>query len=63
MILVDTDVMVDIMRRHPPAVAWIDSLGAEEVGIPGLVAMELLQGCRNREEQQQLESFCRSYRR
>jgi hypothetical protein len=55
MILVDTDVMVDIMRRHPPSVAWLDSLGTEVVGIPGLVAMELLQGCRNREEQQQLE--------
>jgi predicted nucleic acid-binding protein len=63
MILVDTDIMVDIMRRHPPAVAWLDSLGAEVVGIPGLVAMELLQGCRNREEQQQLEGFLRSYQR
>jgi predicted nucleic acid-binding protein len=63
MILVDTDVMVDIMRRHSPAVAWLDSLGVEEVGIPGLVAMELLQGCRNREEQQQLESFLRPYQR
>jgi predicted nucleic acid-binding protein len=63
MILVDTDVMVDIIRRHSPAVAWLDSLGAEEVGIPGLVAMELLQGCRNREEQQQLAGFLRSYQR
>jgi predicted nucleic acid-binding protein len=51
MILVDADIMVDIMRRHPPAVAWLDVLGTEVVGIPGLVAMELLQGCRNREEQ------------
>ena len=57
MILVDTDIMVDIMRQHSPAVAWLDSLGTEVVGIPGLVAMELLQGCRNREEQQQLEGF------
>jgi predicted nucleic acid-binding protein len=63
MILVDTDVMVDIMRRHPPSVAWLDSLGTEVVGIPGLVAMELLQGCRNREEQQQLEGFLRPYQR
>jgi len=50
MILVDTDVMVDVMRRHAPAVAWLDSLGTETIGIPGLVAMELLQGCRDREE-------------
>jgi predicted nucleic acid-binding protein len=62
-ILVDTDVMIDVMRRHGPAVAWLGSLGAEEIGIPGLVAMELLQGCRNREEQNQLERLLRPYQR
>jgi len=62
-ILVDTDVMVDVMRHHEPAVAWLDSLGTEEIGIPGLVAMELLQGCRNREEQNQLERLLRPYQR
>ena len=61
MILVDTDVMVDIMRRHAPAVAWLDSLGTETIGIPGLVAMELLQGCRNREEQRRVENVLRPY--
>lgn len=63
MILVDTDVMVDIMRRHAPAVAWLDLLDAEMIGIPGLVAIELLQGCRHREEQQQLEGYLRPYQR
>jgi predicted nucleic acid-binding protein len=63
MILIDTDVMVDIIRRHAPAVAWLDQLEAGVIGIPGLVAMELLQGCRNREEQQRLEGFLHSYQR
>jgi hypothetical protein len=63
MILVDTDVMVDIMRWYPPAVTWLDSLGTEVIGIPGLVAMELLQGCRSREEQHRLEGFLRPYQR
>lgn len=63
MILIDTDVMVDIIRRHASAVAWLDLLEAGVIGIPGLVAMELLQGCRNREEQQRLESFLRPYQR
>jgi predicted nucleic acid-binding protein len=62
-ILVDTDVMVDVMRRHGPAIAWLDSLGAEVIGIPGLVAMELIQGCRNRQEQNELERFLRPYQR
>ena len=61
MTLVDTEVMVDIMRRYPPSAAWLASLGSEVIGIPGLVAMELLQGCRTREEQQKLEAILRSY--
>ena len=61
MILVDTDVMVDVMRRYGPAVTWLDSLGSETIGIPGLVAMELLQRCRDREEQRWVENILRPY--
>jgi len=61
MIFIDTDVMVDVLRRYEPAVAWLDSLGSAVVGIPGLVAMELLQGCRDREEKQEVEAMLRSY--
>ncbi len=53
--LLDTDVMVDILRGYPPAVAWLTGLVATPIGLPGLVAMELLQGCRNLAEQRQLE--------
>jgi len=61
MVLLDTDVMVDVMRRYAPAVAWLGSLGSETIGIPGLVAMELLQGCRDRREQQQVERVLHPY--
>jgi predicted nucleic acid-binding protein len=37
------------------------SLGAEAVGISGLVAMELVQGCRDRGEQQRVEAILRPY--
>ena len=53
--LLDSDVMVDILRGHPPAVSWLTSLGSTPIGLPGLVAMELIQGCRNLAEQQRLE--------
>jgi len=43
MILLDTDVMVDILRGYEPAKEWLASV--EEIGVPGLVAMELIQGC------------------
>ncbi len=53
--LIDTDVMVDILRQHPPAVAWLSGLGTAPVGLPGLVAMELLQGCASMADQQRVE--------
>jgi predicted nucleic acid-binding protein len=59
--LLDTDVAVDILRNHSPAVAWLQSLGATPLGLPGLVVMELLQGCQNKNEQQRVEQFCQPY--
>ena len=54
MILLDTDVMIDLLREYPPAVEWFNALAEDEVIIlPGYVVMELLQGCRNKREQEQ----------
>ena len=50
--LLDSDVMVDVLRNHPPAVAWLNGLSSTPVSLPGIVAMELLQGCPNLAEQQ-----------
>ncbi len=52
MILLDTDVLVDVLRAHAPALAWLNQLDESVVGLPGFVALELIQGCRNRREQQ-----------
>jgi predicted nucleic acid-binding protein len=57
--LVVTDVMVDILRQHPPAVAWLASLGEEPIQIPGFVAMELIQGCSSLKEQRNVERILR----
>jgi predicted nucleic acid-binding protein len=62
MILVDSDVMIDILRQYKPALDWLKMLNNEEIGIPGLVAMELIQGCRNSVELQKVEKRLRSYR-
>jgi hypothetical protein len=59
--LLDTDVTIDLLRDHPPAVAWISGLGSAPIGLPGLVAMELLQGCKNQGEQRRLEGHLRRY--
>ena len=55
MVLLDTDIMIDLLRKYPPAVHWLASLGQEEIVLPGFVVMELLQGCQNKAEQDQVE--------
>lgn len=60
--LVDTDVMVDVLRAHGPALAWLRSLGDEEIGLPGLVAMELIRGCSDRREVQHVQRLIEPFR-
>jgi len=50
MVLLDSDVMIDLLRQSSPALAWLDTLGDEEIVLPGFVVMELIQGCNNKTE-------------
>lgn len=50
MILCDTDVLVDILRRHSHAVQWVRSVAEDELIVPGYVAVELVQGCRSKRD-------------
>jgi hypothetical protein len=45
--ILDTDVLIDIQRGHPPAVAWFTRL-TERPAVPPLVVMELLQDAANK---------------
>ena len=51
MILVDSDVMIDILRQYKPALDWLKMLDYEEIGIPG-----------NSIELQKVEKILRSYK-
>lgn len=53
MLLLDTDICVDITRRYPPALAWYAGL-PDAPALPGFVVLELLKGCRNSRETRQL---------
>ncbi len=62
MILLDSDVMIDLLRQFPPAIEWIDGLpDEEEIILPGFVAMELIQGCHSKAEQVALQRTVGGY--
>lgn len=49
MILLDSDVMIDLFREYPPAKTWFDSIAdSETMALSGFVVMELIQGCKNK---------------
>jgi predicted nucleic acid-binding protein len=62
MILLDSDVMIDLLRQYPPTTRWFDALDEEEnLLLPGYVVMELVQGCRNKAEQSRLQRELTTY--
>ena len=46
MLVLDTDVLIDVQRGHAAALAWFAGL-TEVPSVPGLVVMELIQGAQN----------------
>ena len=61
MSLIDTDVLVECLRGSTAAKAWLSTLQKDSFGIPGVVAMELLMGCRNQSDLQQTQKFLGSF--
>lgn len=53
--------MIDILRGHPQAIAWLNSLADDELLLPGFVVMELIQGCATRAQQQRLQKALEPY--
>lgn len=52
MLLLDTDILIDIQRGYAPALAWFSSL-TEIPNVPGLVVMELVQDAKNLQQVRQ----------
>lgn len=53
-VLLDTDVLIDVARAVPKAVSWLKTLQSE-IGVSSLVAMELINGCLNKQEQRNMQ--------
>ncbi|BCW95045.1 MAG: PIN domain-containing protein [Fimbriimonadales bacterium] len=54
--VLDTDVLIDILRGYEPAVDWFSTL-LEPPAVVSLSLMELVQGCRNNQELSQVEQL------
>lgn len=55
--LLDTDVLVDVLRGVEQARVWLDENANQRLLVPGIVAMELLAGCVNQEHLTRCRSF------
>ena len=53
----DTDVLVDCLRGTSAARAWAQEAASEGFQVPGIVAMELVVGCRNQSDLQRCREF------
>ena len=54
--ILDTDVLIDLKRKHPPAITWLAALPAPPL-VCGVAAMELLYGSWDKREQQAVQKF------
>lgn len=60
MVLMDSDVAIDLLRNHPPALSWLIAQ-KEIIGLPGFVVLELVSDCRNKVELQKVHRFLAMY--
>ena len=59
--LVDTDVLIDILRGTAAAQSWLASTPTTTFAIPGVVAMELVMGCRNQVELRRVQQLLTTF--
>ena len=57
----DTDVLIDFQRGLPTAAAWLRVAVTQRVALPGIVAMELVAGCRNKEDLRVTQAFLKRF--
>ncbi|MBI5563299.1 MAG: type II toxin-antitoxin system VapC family toxin [Chloroflexi bacterium] len=53
--LLDTSILIDILRGRVPARNWVDTLALPARSISVITGAELLAGCRNQREQRAVE--------
>ena len=63
MILLDSDIVIEVLRERPAAIEWFNSIESSEgVALPGYVVLELASGCRDRNELRRLQRWAEDCR-
>ena len=62
MILLDTDILIEIQRRRPIALEWVKSLETVESALPAAVAFEMLVGAENKRHLDQASALVDGFR-
>jgi predicted nucleic acid-binding protein len=62
LILVDTDILIDVGRKATAAVDYLEHMDMQAtLGVSAITQMELMVGCRNKRELRALERFLRRF--
>jgi predicted nucleic acid-binding protein len=60
--ILDTSVVVDLLRSFPPATEWLAKLGRQRVGLTPVVWMETVQGATDKGKRAQAIRFMSRFR-
>lgn len=59
--LIDTAIIVDLLRRHPPALHWANANPDMQLGITPIVWMEVIIGSKNKTKQMHAERLMQRF--
>lgn len=60
--LLDTNILIDYLRLHAPAMRFLESLSQKERTISVITQMELLQGCSRKIDEQRVIRFLNHFK-
>lgn len=61
--MLDSDVLIDVLRGFPPALIWLSAHKTQQFVVPGFVILELIQGCQDKTQLSRLQAFLRPFQR
>lgn len=61
MYLIDTDILIDYLRLHKPAVEFLDNLPSKDRNIGLISRFELIKGCQRKAHEEKINLFLKNF--